>query len=103
MRVGCGCGDNNCARVFSSTALRLISPDQRLRSAPERCLWGTDWPHIYLEGRPMPNTTDLFECTYNWLSASQALSVFVDNPARLYGLASATVPNGCLKEDRRLA
>jgi predicted TIM-barrel fold metal-dependent hydrolase len=56
-------------------------------AAPERCLWGTDWPHIYLEGRPMPNTTDLFECAYDWLSPSEAQGVFVDNPARLYGFS----------------
>ncbi len=59
--------------------------------APERCVWGTDWPHIYLEGRPMPNTTDLFERTYEWLSPSDAQRVFVDNPARLYGFTSAEV------------
>lgn len=56
-----------------------------LAAAPERCLWGTDWPHIYLEGRPMPNTTDLFETVADWLSPQQAQKVFVENPARLYG------------------
>lgn len=54
-------------------------------TAPERCLWGTDWPHIYLEGRPMPNTTDLFETVNSWLSPADVARVFVENPARLYG------------------
>lgn len=54
-------------------------------TAPQRCLWGTDWPHIYLEGRPMPNTTDLFETVNSWLSPTDAARVFVENPARLYG------------------
>jgi len=53
--------------------------------APERCVWGTDWPHIYLEGRPMPNTTDLFETVDSWMTFSEANWVFVDNPVRLYG------------------
>lgn len=53
--------------------------------APEHCLWGTDWPHIYLEGRPMPNTTELFETVNSWLSPAEAGRVFVQNPARLYG------------------
>jgi predicted TIM-barrel fold metal-dependent hydrolase len=53
-------------------------------AAPDRCLWGTDWPHIYLEGRPMPNTTDLYEVVDGWLSPNEAQCVFVDNPARLY-------------------
>lgn len=56
-----------------------------IATAPERCLWGTDWPHIYLEGRPMPNTTDLFELANSWMSKADAQRIFVDNPARLYG------------------
>jgi predicted TIM-barrel fold metal-dependent hydrolase len=56
-----------------------------IAAAPERCLWGSDWPHIFLEGRPMPNTADLFELTWEWLSACDRQRVFVDNPARLYG------------------
>ncbi len=56
-----------------------------IAAAPERCLWGSDWPHIFLEGRPMPNTADLFELTWEWLSARDRQRVFVDNPARLYG------------------
>jgi predicted TIM-barrel fold metal-dependent hydrolase len=56
-------------------------------AAPERCLWGTDWPHIYLEGRPMPNTTELFERAFDWVSPQRAQGVFVDNPARLYGFS----------------
>ncbi len=58
-----------------------------LDTAPERCLWGSDWPHIFLQGRPMPNTTDLFEAASAWVSPSEAQRVFVDNPARLYGFA----------------
>ena len=53
-------------------------------AAPHRCLWGTDWPHIYLEGRPMPNTTDLFECVTAWLPAADLERILVENPARLY-------------------
>lgn len=56
-----------------------------IAAAPERCLWGSDWPHIFLEGRPMPNTADLFDLTWEWLSANDRQRVFVDNPARLYG------------------
>jgi predicted TIM-barrel fold metal-dependent hydrolase len=64
----------------------LREPAQALiAAAPERCLWGTDWPHIFLEGRPMPNTADLFDLAYDWLSAADLQLVFVDNPARLYG------------------
>ena len=53
-------------------------------AAPQRCLWGTDWPHIYLEGRPMPNTTELFESIRAWLAPADVERIFVKNPARLY-------------------
>jgi len=62
-----------------------IYAQKLIEAAPERCLWGTDWPHIYLEGRPMPNTTDLFETVRSWLAPSDAQCIFVDNPAQLYG------------------
>ncbi|MDP1604775.1 MAG: amidohydrolase family protein [Legionella sp.] len=64
----------------------LMAPAKALMgAAPERCLWGTDWPHIFLEGRPMPNTTALFDLAWRWLSPPDPQRVFVDNPARLYG------------------
>jgi Amidohydrolase len=55
-----------------------------IAAAPERCLWVSDWPHIFLAGRPMPNTADLFELSWEWLSADDRQRVFVDNPRRLY-------------------
>ncbi|NYT25285.1 amidohydrolase family protein [Alcaligenaceae bacterium] len=53
--------------------------------APGRCLWGTDWPHIYLEGRPMPDAGVLFDGLYRWCDADTARAILVDNPASLYG------------------
>jgi predicted TIM-barrel fold metal-dependent hydrolase len=56
-----------------------------IAAAPDRCVWGSDWPHIYLEGKPMPNTTDLFELGDSWMSRETKKRIFVDNPAQLYG------------------
>ena len=53
--------------------------------APNRCLWGTDWPHIYLEGRPMPDAGKLFDALYRWCTPDQARAILVDNPAKRYG------------------
>lgn len=58
---------------------------QMIHNAPERCLWGSDWPHIYLEGRPMPDAGVLFDNLYRWCSPAVAKQILVDNPARLYG------------------
>jgi 2-pyrone-4,6-dicarboxylate lactonase len=56
-----------------------------IEAAPDRVLWGTDWPHPNIDG-VMPNDGDLM----NLLALSapeQALRdrIMVDNPARLYG------------------
>lgn len=56
-----------------------------VEAAPDRTLWGTDWPHVrYM--RKMPNDADLLELLYRYLP-DEALrrKVLVDNPARLYG------------------
>jgi len=56
-----------------------------IQTAPDRCLWGTDWPHIYLEGRPMPDAGVLFDSLYRWCEPDVVKRILVDNPARLYG------------------
>jgi len=55
------------------------------RAAPERLLWGSDWPHVMLKGA-MPNDADLVDLLTAWLP-DEALRrrVLVENPAKLYG------------------
>ena len=60
-----------------------------IQIAPGNCLWGTDWPHIYLEGRPMPDAGVLFDSLYRWCEPEVARQILVDNPARLYGFGAA--------------
>lgn len=56
-----------------------------LQAAPERIVWGTDWPHVMLKG-VMPNDGDLADLLSTWLpDEQQRQQVLVDNPARLYG------------------
>lgn len=54
-------------------------------AAPERCVWGSDWPHVAVTG-PMFNTGDLLDLLAVWVP-DEALRnrILVDNPARLYG------------------
>jgi predicted TIM-barrel fold metal-dependent hydrolase len=56
-----------------------------LEAAPERVLWGTDWPHPNV-GRHMPNDGDLVDL-FPQMATEPALQkkILVDNPARLYG------------------
>jgi predicted TIM-barrel fold metal-dependent hydrolase len=51
-------------------------------AAPDRCVWGTDWPHPNVEH--MPNDGDLADLVEAWLGEGDRQRVMVDNPARLY-------------------
>jgi predicted TIM-barrel fold metal-dependent hydrolase len=57
------------------------------KAAPERMLWGTDWPHVMLKGR-MPNDGDLCDLIERWVpDAAARTRILVDNPAELYRFA----------------
>ncbi len=59
-------------------------------AAPERCVWGSDWPHVSVEG-PMFNTGALLDLLPRWVpEAAVRNRILVDNPARLYGFSTAT-------------
>jgi predicted TIM-barrel fold metal-dependent hydrolase len=54
-------------------------------AAPDRVVWGTDWPHPSPHGA-MPNDGDLADMLGDWVpDDAQRKRVLVDNPARLYG------------------
>ncbi|MBY0296102.1 MAG: amidohydrolase family protein [Methylobacterium sp.] len=58
-------------------------------AAPERCVWGSDWPHV-AQWQPMPNPGDLLDLLADWVPDEAARHrVLVDNPARLYGFPGA--------------
>ena len=56
-----------------------------LAMAADRCVWGSDWPHPFLEGKAMPNDGDLLDLLASWCDAELLKRILVDNPARLYG------------------
>ena len=55
-----------------------------VETAPDRVLWGSDWPHPFVS-KPMPNDGDLFDMLAEWVP-DEALrkKILVDNPAALY-------------------
>ena len=58
-----------------------------IAAAPDRCVWGSDWPHVKLPV-PMPNDGDLLDLLALWApDAEQRCRILVDNPARLYTAA----------------
>lgn len=53
-------------------------------AAPDRCVWGTDWPHPNTQY--IPDEGDLADALVGWLlDAELRRKVLVDNPGRLYG------------------
>ncbi len=54
-----------------------------IEAAPERTLWGTDWPHPNV--RWEPDEADLVDLLPEFGDATALRRVLVDNPARLYG------------------
>src|SRR5262249_9796193 len=58
-----------------------------LAAAPDRAIWGTDWPHTHYQGK-MPNDADLLELLYRFApDAKTQTDILVRNPTRLFGNA----------------
>ena len=56
-----------------------------MNEAPERLVWGSDWPHVRIS-TDMPNDGELLELVLDW-AADPAIvhRILVENPTRLYG------------------
>jgi 2-pyrone-4,6-dicarboxylate lactonase len=75
-------------RLAKQGDLQTAGPFARalVKAAPERVVWGTDWPHVNLEA-PLSDEAlfkFLVQVAPDDLSRSRLL---VDNPARLYGFS----------------
>ncbi len=61
-----------------------------LRRFPDRCVWGTDWPHPNYRTDP-PDDGDLFDLIPEIAPTEALLRVLmVDNPTKLYGFEEMT-------------
>ena len=57
--------------------------------APERLLWGSDWPHVNMNGRLMPNDGDLFDLLADWVpDEAMRRKILVDQPRQVYGFTA---------------
>jgi predicted TIM-barrel fold metal-dependent hydrolase len=53
---------------------------------PDRVLWASDWPHMNMNGRAMPNDADLLDLLLDWAPDPAVRDrILVDNPAVLFG------------------
>jgi predicted TIM-barrel fold metal-dependent hydrolase len=63
-----------------------------VKAAPERLVWGSDWPHPGEQNKPpLPNDALLFDLLATW-SPDEATRnrILVANPEALYGFAKTT-------------
>jgi predicted TIM-barrel fold metal-dependent hydrolase len=62
-----------------------------VRRAPERLVWGTDWPHTLMWDQPMPDDGDLVDLLHDWIPDAPTLErILVTNPAALYGFPTGS-------------
>ncbi|WP_127902989.1 amidohydrolase family protein [Solirhodobacter olei] len=53
--------------------------------APERILWGSNWPHVGTPRTAYPDDATLLDTLADWASEAEQRRILVDNPAELYG------------------
>src|SRR6218665_838564 len=60
-----------------------------VQEAPDRMVWGSDWPHVACA--VMPDAGELLNMLADWFDADQATlqRILVDNPARLFDFPAA--------------
>ena len=57
---------------------------QLVQAAPERVIWGSDWPHVMVK-KAMPNDGDLLDLLFDWVpDADLRHGILVTNPETLY-------------------
>lgn len=57
-----------------------------VKAAPERLVWGSDWPHPSEKPESKPDDALLFDLMTTWVADDKTRHrIFVENPATLYG------------------
>lgn len=79
-------GPMRCSRQPPPYADMLPFAHALVRHAPERLVWGTDWPHIAMFDEVMPNDGALLDLLLDQVPDEAVRTrILVDNPRALYG------------------
>jgi predicted TIM-barrel fold metal-dependent hydrolase len=58
------------------------------KAAPDRCVWGSDWPHPGEQSKELPDDALLFDLLTDWVPDEKLRHrILVENPASLYDFA----------------
>lgn len=60
-----------------------------IQHAPERVIWGSNWPHVGVPREHYPDDADQLDVLLHWADGSVRQKILVDNPAALYGFERA--------------
>ena len=67
---------------------KLVGAQAYIKAAPERVVWGSDWPHPTEKAEHKPNDATLFDLLAAWApDAATRKRILVTNPEALYGFA----------------
>jgi predicted TIM-barrel fold metal-dependent hydrolase len=62
-----------------------------VKLAPQRMVWGSDWPHPTQKDDDKPNDAILIDLLAEWApDAATRNRILVDNPATLYGFGKSS-------------
>ncbi|HWT98165.1 MAG TPA: amidohydrolase family protein [Terriglobales bacterium] len=56
-----------------------------IAQAPERVIWGSNWPHVGVPRSAYPDDAEQLDLLLDWAAPDVCRKILVDNPARLYG------------------
>ena len=56
-----------------------------IEQAPERVIWGTNWPHVGVPREQYPDDAEQLDVLLQWADENTRQKILVDNPAALYG------------------
>ena len=78
-------------KVGAANLFRLTKIAQAyVKAAPERMVWGSDWPYPTLPFDNKPNDALLFDLLSEWVpNERERNQILVDNPQTLYGFPKA--------------
>ena len=78
-------GPMRCSRLDPPYADMVPFARRLVAHAPERLIWGTDWPHPNMNDQVMPNDGDLLDLMLDWAPDEAVRNrILIDNPGRLY-------------------
>lgn len=57
-----------------------------INHAPDRIIWGSNWPHVSLPPEQSPDDAELLDLFCSWIPDHATMKkIFVQNPSKLYG------------------